>query len=215
MCNLYNLSAGPAAILELSRAMTNAAGNVPAGNIYPDYEAPVVRKGDDGAEIVMARWGMPSPQFALKGKKVDRGVTNVRNTASPHWRRWLGPASRCVVPANAFAEPGRDKDPETGRIRNHWFALSDARPLFVFAGVWTRWTGVRKLKEGEISVDLFGFLTTEPNGVVGPIHQKAMPVILTEPDEIDTWLNAPWEEASALQRPLSDERLIEIDSAPG
>jgi putative SOS response-associated peptidase YedK len=38
------------------------------------------------------------------------------------------------------------------------------------------WTSVRKVKEGETTNDLFGFLTTEPNDVVGPIHPKAIPV---------------------------------------
>ena len=38
---------------------------------------------------------------------------------------------------------------------------------------------VRKAKEGETTNDLFGFLTTEPNGEVKAIHPKAMPVILT------------------------------------
>ena len=47
---------------------------------------------------------MPSPQFALKGKATDPGVTNVRNTASPHWRRWLGPGNRCLVPFTSFSE---------------------------------------------------------------------------------------------------------------
>ncbi|TKT42560.1 SOS response-associated peptidase, partial [Rhizobiaceae bacterium LC148] len=56
--------------------------------------------------------------------------------------------------------------------------------------------------------DLFGFLTTDPNGVVGPIHQKAMPVILRNEDEIETWLSAPWEEAGKLQRPLPDDDLV-------
>jgi hypothetical protein len=37
--------------------------------------------------------GMPSPAFALKGRTADPGVTNVRDTSSPHWRRWLGPAN--------------------------------------------------------------------------------------------------------------------------
>ena len=39
------------------------------------------------------------------------------------------------------------------------------------------------------------------------VHPKAMPVILTEPDEFETWLNAPWEIAAALQRPLEDGAL--------
>jgi hypothetical protein len=63
--------------------------------IFPDYAAPIVSTGADGVrELVMARWGMLSPAFALQGKKVDRSVTNVRNTASPHWLCWLVPAAR-------------------------------------------------------------------------------------------------------------------------
>ncbi|AMJ62451.1 hypothetical protein AXW83_21025 [Bosea sp. PAMC 26642] len=31
-----------------------------------------------------------------------------------------------------------------------------------------------------------------------------MPVILSPPDEIETWMTASWSEAAALQRPLPD-----------
>jgi hypothetical protein len=69
------------------------------------------------------------------------------------------------------------------------------------------WTSVRKVKEGETTNDIFGFLTTEPNKEVGAIHPKAMPVILTTGDEIDLWMTAPAGDALKLQRPLADGAL--------
>ena len=42
------------------------------------------------------------------------------------------------------------------------------------------------MKEGETTNDVFAFLTTEPNAVVAPIHAKAMPVILTTSEELET-----------------------------
>ncbi len=172
MCNLYNISIGPQAILELTRAMMNRAGNLEPGNVYPDYPAPIVRNGLDGErerELVKVRWGMPSSKQALfkaasaradklraKGKPVDfdellrlepdRGTTNVRRTDSKHWKPWLGVESRCVVPFSRFAEP----HPEGG---NAWFAVDKDQPLAFFAGIWcSQWRCVRKIKEGELTL---------------------------------------------------------------
>ena len=206
MCNLYSMTTNQQAIRDLARAMTDRTGNLPLlPGIFPDYQAPIVRNQPDGRELTMARWGMPSPAFALKGRNCDPGVTNVRNAASPHWRRWLGVESRCVVPFTSFSEnevlPNGSRPPI-------WFALNESRPLAFFAGIWTRWTSVRKVKEGETTNDLFAFLTTEPNALVGAFHPKAMPVILTTQAEIDTWMSAPVTEALSLQRPLSDDALV-------
>jgi putative SOS response-associated peptidase YedK len=68
----------------------------------------------------------------------------------------------------------------------------------------------RKLVEGEITCDLSGFLTTEPNREVAAVHPKAMPVILTVAEEIEAWLTAPWSEACQLQRPLPNNELCVV-----
>jgi putative SOS response-associated peptidase YedK len=208
MCNLYSVTKGQAAIRELTDVMTDNTGNLPPlPGIFPDYAAPIVRNQPGGRELMMARWGMPSPTFALKGRNSDPGVTNIRNTASPHWRRWLGPEHRCVIPFTSFSENEHLPD---GTKPPVWFALGETRPLACFAGIWTRWTSVRKVKEGETTNDVFGFLTTEPNTEVGAIHPKAMPVILTTRDEIELWMTAPTAEALRLQRPLPDGALMVV-----
>jgi putative SOS response-associated peptidase YedK len=148
----------------------------------------------------MMRWGMPSPP-----KYGAPPVTSIRNTASPHWRRWLGPANRCLVPATSFCEYEDAKPRKTPT----WFALDESRPLFAFAGFWTPWKGVRGAKANPVEGEhqLFGFLTCDANAIVAPIHPKAMPVILTTEAECETWLRAPWAEASSLQTPLPDDAL--------
>lgn len=129
MCNLYSLTTSQAAMRQLFDGIEDRLGNLPPlPGIFPDYAAPIIRNADTGRELVMARWGMPSPQFALKGKRTDPGVTNIRNAGSPHWRRWLGPANRRLVPFTSFSENEVLPDGSRPPV---WFALDETRPLNV------------------------------------------------------------------------------------
>ncbi len=99
--------------------------------------------------------------------------------------------SRVLGPADKV-RPGRD------------------HPLALGAGIWTRWTLGRQVKDGEATAGLFAFLTAEPNFGVGVVHPKAMPVILTMPEVIEPWLGAPAKDALKLQQPLPDGSLIVV-----
>ena len=96
MCNLYSMTSNQEAIRRMFGVSVDNTGNLPPqSGVYPDYFAPIVRNSADGRELVVARWGMPTPPKFLEGKKTDPGVTNIRNPSSPHWRRWLNVESRC------------------------------------------------------------------------------------------------------------------------
>jgi len=198
MCNLYRMTSSVDAIRELfSLVDTGGSNHAPLFEIFPGYEAPVIVAGESSRRLDRMRWGWPP--FG----EVKSPVTNIRNLTSPMWRSALAdPARRCLVPVTAFSEWSAAPDPATGKKRKHWFALRDA-DLFAFAGLW------RPTAEGP----RYAFLTCAPNQIVGRIHPKAMPVILSQRDEVTAWLAGDAAEAAALQRPLADAAMEEIEIA--
>jgi putative SOS response-associated peptidase YedK len=188
--------------------------------VYPNYMAPVAIVREGNRSIEQLRWGMPGPAMPPKPGGRTRHparVTNVRNTSSGHWKPWLASAEvvvgaernrggRCLVPAAMFAEPDRNT---AKPVVNRWFRRADGLPFF-FAGVWSEWQGDRGTKK-EPSLGLhrvFAILTTEPNGVVQPIHSKAMPVMLMNAADVERWLTGTMEEALKLQKPQPNDALL-------
>jgi putative SOS response-associated peptidase YedK len=232
MCNLYTYKLSRDEIRGLLRHYRlvgqqwsavferEMAGKNDEALVYPKYQAPVVIVRAGERQLAHMGWGIPAPLPPLvPGEKPKRPgfLTNVRNTRSGHWRNWLAaPAvtvgkdklqgGRCIVPAMMFAEPDRNT---AKPVVNRWFGRADGLPFF-FAGIWREWQGdVGTIKQPNLGLHrLYSILTTEPNGVVQPIHDKAMPVMLMTAEDVDVWLNDTLEEALKLQKPRADEEIV-------
>jgi hypothetical protein len=132
MCNLYSMTTTKEAMRQLFK-VSGGWNQLHLPGVFPDKQAPIVRRRPTGErEIIGARWGMPTPPAFLKPGAIDRGVTNIRNTNSAHWRAWMKPEFRCLVPVTSFCEPTDTADPVTGKKVWTWFAIDDSRPLFAF-----------------------------------------------------------------------------------
>lgn len=186
MCNLYRQRN----MENLARLFDAVALDSPFDckpDIYPKYEALVVRKEGGERRLDRMAWGIIRTMPGKSGKPVKKAITNVRNLSSPFWRSTLAePARRCLVPFTSFAEPRPGKDPETGRPANWWFTCP-GEECSAFAGIW-------RMSEG---APRFAFLTCDPNPLVAPLHPKAMPVILHRED-YDAWLDGETADACAL-----------------
>ena len=112
---------------------------------------------------------------------------------------------RCLVPADGFFEWKR----VNWRKQPIYFTLRDHQP-FAFAGLWERWVA----SDGH-PVESCTILTTEPNALVLPVHDR-MPLIL-EPAGYDAWLAAdsdPERDLVPLCRPYSAGQMESCPVSP-
>ena len=87
-----------------------------------------------------------------------------------------------------------------------WFHLKSKEP-FAFAGLWDVW----RRQDGS-NLETFTIVTTEPNELMRPIHDR-MPVILRREDE-EQWLDvsgARFEKARFVLKPYSAEQMTAHD----
>jgi putative SOS response-associated peptidase YedK len=112
---------------------------------------------------------------------------------------------RCIIPADGFYEWRK----EGKRKVSMWVYLKTKEP-FALAGLWDVW----RKPDGK-RVESFTIITTEPNEVVRPVHNR-MPVILRPEDE-EQWLDAsriPFTKAKSVLTPYPDELMDAHDVSP-
>jgi len=174
----------------------------PTFNAAPQSVQPVVRLNRDSGsrEFALLRWGLVP--FWAKDAKPGYSTFNARAeeaAGKPAFREALK-RRRCLVPADAFYEWQRP-DPKTKRP--YAIALQSGEP-YALAGLWERW----QPKEGGEALETFTILTTDPNELMEPLHNR-MPVIL-EPRDYDRWLEPgdPARPPVDLMRPFPAEKMV-------
>lgn len=171
----------------------------PRFNVAPTQNAAVIRQRPSGERVMhMLRWGL-IPAWA-KDPAIGNRMINARAetvATKPAFERPFR-RQRCLVPVDGFYEWKRtDRAKQPFYVRRH-----DGDPLAV-AGLWDRWRDTT----GE-SIDSFTIITTTPNDLLAPIHNR-MPAIL-QPDRYDVWLDAASrdvEELSTLLGPFPAEEM--------
>ena len=171
MCSRYALNSGLDQLLpRLPAALPGGLSRhyAPRPLILPGEPVLALRQEHGRLEAALLLWGL-LPDW-VKDPLAARRPFNARSETVAEKASFRGAwrHRRCLLPADGFDEQGH-------RIRR-----ADRAPFWL-AGLWERWIG----PDGS-EVESCCVLTTAPNSLVAPLHQR-MPVIV--PDGLEqAWL---------------------------
>ena len=173
-------------------------------NIAPSLSVPIIRQSPQGKRVAhLLRWGLIPHQS--RDPAIGQKLNNARAetvTEKPSFRAAYR-QRRCLIPASGYYEwqevAGAKKQPWYIQLKGE----KEGTPM-AMGGLWESWTN----PEGEI-VRTFCVITTSPNEVMRPIHER-MPVIIPKP-AWTTWLNPRFDDAGAIASLLApyDASLME------
>lgn len=162
----------------------------PRYNIAPMQILPIVRKGDRGAEVVSAHWGLIP--FWAKDRAIAAHMINARSdsvTIKPAFRLAFK-RRRCLVPADGFFGWKEVGGVARGSKQPYRFTLKEGG-LFAFAGLWERWSS----PDG-VAIESYAIITTDANATVRTVDDR-MPIIVP-PAHYARWLGIDRDPAYAL-----------------
>lgn len=167
-------------------------GYTPRYNIAPGQPQEVVTN-EAPDEIDRYHWGF-IPSWA--DEPAD-GIINARSETADEKTvfRDAWESRPCLVLSSGFYE----WQTQNGGSKRPYRVFRDDSAAFAMAGLWDTWDG----EDGP--VQCVTILTTEPNEVMKPIHDR-MPVVLTDDAESE-WLEAGPEEREELCQPYPADDL--------
>lgn len=187
MCGRFTLVT-PAKELAEQFRLIEVPSLSPRYNIAPTQPVAAVRQlpGNGARKLSLLHWGLIP--FWAKEPGIGSRMINARSETAaekPAFRAAFR-RRRCLVLADGFYEWQRL---ERGK-QPFYIRLHDGKP-FAFAGLWEHWKG-----PDETTIDSCTLLTTEPNDLIRPVHNR-MPVILA-PEDYDLWLDPGVQEPELL-----------------
>jgi putative SOS response-associated peptidase YedK len=193
MCGRFVLKATPAELITRF-SLDECVDLTPRYNIPPGTEIAAIRLSPEGRRVLQPlKWGLV-PHWA-KDPGIGSKLNNARGESvaeKPSFREAFK-RRRCLIPADGFYEWKAE-----GKLKQPYY-ISLPEP-FAMAGLWEAW----KAPDGSI-LRTCCVITTGPNAVMEPIHDR-MPVIIA-PEDWERWLSAPVTEIGELVRPYPAEAM--------
>ena len=179
MCGRYTITTDATQLAERFNAAPPAELIQPRFNVAPTQSLPVLLNEGE-RQIQLLRWGLiprwakePSNDYSMINARAE--TLEEKNTYRDAFRK-----RRCLVLADSFYEWQKTPDVKT-KIPMR-IMLKSGQP-FAFAGLWETW----KDHETDELIRSFTIITTTPNDLVEPIHNR-MPAILL-PELENEWIN--------------------------
>lgn len=207
MCGRYAIIDGKKvfatfAMLRQARLEGKVFEELPRYNAAPMQRLPVfaVREGELRAELM--KWWL-IPHWSKDGK-VNFSTFNAKAETLDQSKLYVPyfKGSRCLIPAEAFYE--WKKVPATKDIRGKKTEMVEKHPMcvrmkdkkpFMFAGLFSIWKDAEEKEHPSFTI-----ITTEPNTLMAPIHNR-MPVILPE-QHFEQWLDRDYKDIEQLKKLL-------------
>jgi putative SOS response-associated peptidase YedK len=197
MCGRYVVAYDPETLVA-GFSVVRVPTFVKRWNVAPQSAVPVVHETREGERVAtLMRWGLV-PHWA-RDAAIGHKLNNARSEGAadkPSFRQALR-RRRCLLPASGFYEwqappPGA---PKSARKQPWYFSAAPgaaAPGLLAMAGLFEAW---RPCEDAEWLLTCC-VLTTAPNGVMAPIHDR-MPVLLA-PGDWARWLDRGLQDAAAV-----------------